>query len=83
MSLPTRTLDTIDPRYCTVQEWTDSMTFPLIDKVKAPRLDNPDNWKEWALTVVQSAKISSFNPPDPRMFDDWREWAFRLNQVLS
>lgn len=76
-------LDTIDPRFCTVQEWTDSMVFPLIDKSKTPRLDNPDAWKEWAMHVIQSGRIARYNPPDPRFFDDWREWAFRFTQVLS
>lgn len=81
--IESRTLDTIDPRFVTVQEWTDSMTFPLVDKVRPPRLDNPDDWKEWAMQVIQSHKVSIFIPPDPRYFDDWREWAFRFNQALS
>lgn len=67
----------------TVQEWTDSMVFPLVDKVHPSRLDNPDDWKEWAMQVIQSYKVSIFIPPDPRYFDDWREWAFRFNQALS
>lgn len=77
------TTETIDPRFMTVQEWTDSMNFPLVDKVKAPRLDDPTAWKDWAYQVIQSPSISKLNPPDPRLFDDWREWAFRFNQALS
>ena len=83
--------ETIDPRFCTVQEWTDFMVFPLIEKAKVPffnedlppRLDSADAWKEWAMNVVQSHNISKFNPPDPRLFDDWRDWAFHFIQVLS
>jgi hypothetical protein len=75
--------DIIDPRFLTVQEWTDSMVFSLLDKSDLPRLDAPEAWKEWAMTVLQDARISQMNPPDPRFFDDWREWAFRFNQALS
>lgn len=86
-----RDLETIDPRYCTVQEWTDFMIFPLMEKAKvpifdedsAPRLDNVEAWQEWAMSVVQGPNLSKFNPPDPRLFTDWREWAFRFIQVLS
>lgn len=76
-------IDTIDPRYCTVQEWTDSMTYPLMDKSKAPRLDNPEAWKAWACHVIQSGKLSGRNPPDPRFYDDWREWAFDFTKVTA
>ena len=84
------TLDTIDPRFCTLRDWTDAMMFPLLDKVKAPilggdvpRLDNLDAWEEWAMTVIQSPNISKYSPPDPRLFTNWQDWAFRFIQVLS
>lgn len=75
--------DAIDPRFMTVQEWTDSMIYPLVGKSSPPRLDNPEAWKSWAMHVIQSARVSRMNPPDPRHFDDWREWAFRFNQAIS
>lgn len=72
----------IDPRYLDVVEWTD-FTAPLLEKYgRLPRLDNPEFWKEWALTLIQKPSIQSCQPPDPRYFDDWREWAFRFNQAV-
>lgn len=75
--------DLIDPRFLTVQEWTDSMTFSLSNESDLPRLDDPKAWKEWAMNVLQDSLVSQMNPPDPRFFDDWREWALRFNQALS
>ena len=68
-----------------VEEWTDFM-IPLLvgfeDSGRLPRLDNPEFWKEWALTLIQKPSIASKNPPDPRYFEDWREWAMRFNQAV-
>ena len=73
----------IDPRMLSVTDWTDSMTFALSGLARPPRLDNPEYWKEWALTVIQAPRVSRYNPPDPRYFEDWREWAFRFNEALT
>ena len=72
----------IDPRMMTVTEWTDFMA-PLLEPFgRMPRLDNPEFWKEWALTLIQRPAIQHFCPPDPRYFEDWEEWAFRFNQAV-
>lgn len=76
------TTDIIDPRFLTVQDWTDSMVFPIKDKAQIERLNDPNAWKEWAFNLIQYGRISFFDPPDPRFFDDWREWAFRFNQAI-
>lgn len=72
----------VDPRYMTVIEWTDFMVPLLVKAGRVPRLDNPQFWKEWALTLIQKPTIGQFSPPDPRHFDDWREWAMRFNQAV-
>lgn len=73
----------IDPRFLGVVEWTDFMVDELTGRSAPPRLDDPEQWKAWALLVVQSPQIAASNPPDPRQFDDWREWAMRFNQAVT
>jgi hypothetical protein len=73
----------IDPRGLSVTEWTDAMTLQLLGYSQPPRLDDPDDWRGWALVVVQSPRVATFNPPSPFAFDDWREWAFRFNQMVA
>jgi len=79
-------VDTIDPRYCTLQEWTDAMKYPLSNNADVPRLDNstdPEGWKGWANDVIQGSNRTFRNPPDPRFYDDWRIWAFDFTKVTS
>lgn len=75
--------DLVDPRGMNVVDWTDSMTFPLIDSVRPPKLEDPKAWKNWALEVIQAPNIAALNPPDPRFYEDWREWAVRFNETIS
>lgn len=73
----------IDPRGLTVIEWTDYMTDELVGFSAPPRLDDPAEWRTWALAVCQSPRIAAFNPPSPIHFRDWREWAERFNQTVD
>jgi hypothetical protein len=73
----------IDPRGLTVTQWTDFMTLNLIGYSQPPRLDDPEEWQMWALLVVQSPRIASFNPPNPLEFRDWLQWAERFNQTVD
>lgn len=73
----------IDPRGLSVIEWTDYMNDELIGYSQPPRLDDPDEWRAWALIVSQSPRIAAFNPPNPAQFTDWAEWAERFNQVVD
>jgi len=79
----TNAVDLIDPRGLGVLDWTDSMVFPLIDSIRPPRLNNPEDWRGWAFEVVQAPDIAQLNPPDPRLYEDWREWAIRFNETIS
>lgn len=73
----------LDPRGLTVTEWTDFMADELTGFSAPPRLDDPDYWQEWALTVVQSPRIAVLNPPNPLEYREWREWAERFNQAVD
>lgn len=72
----------IDPHGLSVMQWTDFMTQNLTGFSEPPRLDNPDDWHVWALTVTLSPRIAAFNPPNPLQFSDWRQWAERFNQTV-
>jgi hypothetical protein len=72
----------IDPRGMNVTQWTDFMTQSLTGLSQPPRLDNPTDWQIWALTVNQSPRIATFNPPNPLEFTNWRQWAERFIQTV-
>jgi hypothetical protein len=74
----------VDPRGMRdVREWADFIMLPLDQFGVTPRrLDNPDNWKDWAFDLMQAARLESFDVADPRGFDDWVDWASRFNQVV-
>jgi hypothetical protein len=76
-------MTTINPYGLNVQEWTDFTALGLYNYGAAPVLLDPDNWREWALTVLGFPAISDINAPDPTSFEDWREWASRFNQLYS
>lgn len=75
-------MSAVDPRYLSILEWCE-FTTPLIkDRAAVPRLLTPDDWRSWALTVLQSPQIARYNPPDPLGFEQWQDWAFRFNQAV-
>lgn len=73
----------IDPReFLSVRDWCDATTLALSQLMIVPIMIDPKKWVEWGLTVIQSPKVSKFQPPDPRDFPEWREWALRFNQAV-
>lgn len=73
----------IDPRGMTVTDWTDSMAYTLEKYGAITRLDDPDNWQNWALGVVSYFKVGSQNPPNPLEYDEWLEWAFAFMRAVN
>lgn len=47
------------------------------------RLDDADNWRDWAVRAISLSGLSSKNPPNPYQFDDWLQWAERYNQTVQ
>lgn len=72
----------IDPFGMTVTEWCDMMTPNLLQFGNLPRLDNPDNWREFGLALLNLPQLSGSIVPDPYQFERWDEWAMRLNKNL-
>ena len=69
-----------------VIEWADQMTGQLgflSDEAAGSdanygRLDDPDEWQDWASTLFGGTDRLGQDAPDPYAYDDWREWAERL-----
>jgi hypothetical protein len=74
----------VDPRYLEVIEWTDYM-IPVLTQRGADvgRLESPDQWQEWARSVILSNNRYQATAPNPYQFYDWREWAERFLQVMD
>ena len=59
--------------------WTDQMTFLIGEKTPNPiRLDDPKDWREWAMCIVGSQDTIGQDSPDPYTFATWQGWAERL-----
>lgn len=70
----------IDPRPLGVVEWTDRIQL-LTDKFgPVIRLDNPDNWREWAVNTLFTIGLNNA-AVNPYAFEDWLSWAIRFSQL--
>jgi hypothetical protein len=77
-------MSVIDPRGFEgdVVRWSDQMFFLLQRFVpQLERLDNPDNWRDWALSIVGAQDEAGQDAPDPYAFEHWEDWAERLFQT--
>jgi hypothetical protein len=59
------------------------MVQNLAPIMNAPKLLDPKEWREWAMSVTSNPSIRKFQPPDPNFFEDWQDWAERFVQVVS
>lgn len=74
----------VDPRFLEVIEWTDYMN-PILSQKGSDigRLQSPDQWQEWARSVILSNNQYQATAPNPYQFYDWRDWAERFLQVIN
>lgn len=72
----------IDPIGMSAVEWTDRMNQLLPGDILPLRIDRPQDWRAWARHVIQSPRLSRYNPPNPDQFSNWAEWAQRFNQSV-
>lgn len=42
------------------------------------RLDDPDEWQDWAMGVFGGSDPLGQDVPDPYAYDNWKEWAERM-----
>jgi hypothetical protein len=78
------TIQLIDPRQSTPQDWCDRMVLELDQFGTIPVLGHGMTWKEWAFQVIQLSEISVFAPPSPDQYseDDFEEWAIDFNDAV-
>lgn len=64
--------------------WTDFMA-PLINRRAGVvrRLDNADDWQQWAAQIFRGSTAFGQTAPDPYAYDDWRDWATRLFATID
>ena len=76
-------VNTIDPAFMTVRQWTDFMVPSLEQFGNLGRLTRDDEWRAWGVSLLNLPALSGSIVPNPYQFDDWRAWARRLVDNLS
>jgi hypothetical protein len=78
MSRPHVTL----PSHMSLMDWAGQVALDLDPYGALGRLDNPDNWQNWAMQFLNNTTLGR-NFPIPYDYKDWRDWAERFVQTLS
>jgi hypothetical protein len=65
----------IIPVNMTVIEWADQMTQSVDKYSDVMKLEKPEDWQFWALSVILSNEQWEAAVPNPFSYTDWREWA--------
>jgi hypothetical protein len=63
-------------------DWASQICIDLDPYGSFGRLDQPDQWQNWAVQFLNNMTLGR-NFPNPYDFEDWREWAERFAQTLS
>ena len=74
----------INPIGMDVMEWTDKMVPILLPYGGViGKLDDPNEWQDWARSVILINNAWQGVAPNPYQFDDWKEWAERFLQTTN
>ena len=73
----------IDPRGMQLIDWADSVILSVGDAWSFGRLDDENEWQDWAVAFLKASPFSTRVVPDPYQFDDWREGAMRVDPMLE
>jgi hypothetical protein len=65
-----------------LRDWADQIALDLDSYGTFGRLDEIDNWQNWAMQFLNNTSLGR-NFPLPYDFDDWREWAERFCQTAE
>ena len=63
-----------------LRDWADQITLDLDPYGTFGRLDDEDQWQNWAMQFLNNMTLRE-NFPIPYSFESWREWAERFCQV--
>ena len=69
----------VNPNGINFVDWASSLVIDLPD-LDIPVINDEDEWKEWALFVIEENKLGQF--PLPENFSNWREWANYLTNYM-
>lgn len=70
------------PTYMGLRDWADQITLDFDVYGAFGRLDDIENWQNWAMQFLNIMSLKE-NFPNPYQFDDWREWAERFCQAAE
>lgn len=70
------------PVNLTLLDWAAQVVLDLDTCGAFGRLDNPNDWQNWAAQFTNNLSVDR-NLPNPYGFADWREWAERFVGVLG
>ncbi len=70
------------PTHMGLRDWADQVALDLDSYGALGRLDDVDNWQNWAMQFLNNTTLGR-NFPLPYDFDDWREWAERFCQATE
>ena len=65
-----------------LRDWADQIALDLDPYGTFGRLDDEDQWQNWAMQFLNNMTLRE-NFPIPYSFENWREWAERFCQVLE
>lgn len=63
-------------------DWCDQVVMDLSSYGNFGRLNNPDQWQDWAVQFLNNPSFR-VNLPNPYQFNNWKEWAERFCEMLS
>lgn len=70
------------PSYMKLNDWADQMSLDLDAYGSFGRLDDVEEWQNWAMQFLNNTTLGR-NFPNPYDFDNWQDWAERFCQSLS
>lgn len=70
------------PTHMNVIDWSSQVALDLDPYGSFGRLDDPDNWQNWAMQFLNNTTLGR-NFPNPYDFSGWHDWADRFCQTLS
>ena len=78
------TIQIIDPRGTTPQDWCDRMVLELDRLWTIPIHGIHVDWKDWGRQVCQLTEISQLSPPNPDQYEDdeFVDWALDFNDTV-
>jgi hypothetical protein len=65
-----------------LRDWADQVALDLDNYGALGRLDDVENWQNWAMQFLNNTTLGR-NFPLPYDFDDWRDWAERFCQTAE